>query len=94
MSTNTKNYNENNIRLAAYYNWQNAGCPNGKDEYFWNLAIKQLYGSCNKSSCSKSSSTKKTSSSSAKSSSTKSSAVKASAAQSSSSSKKTSSAKK
>ena len=50
MSTTNK-YNEENIRLAAYYNWQNAGCPNGKDEYFWNQAINQLYGSCKSSSC-------------------------------------------
>lgn len=47
----TTKYNEENIRLAAYYNWQNAGCPNGKDEYFWNQAINQLYGSCKSSSC-------------------------------------------
>ena len=49
------NYNENNIREAAYYNWQNAGCPNGKDEYFWNMAVKQLYGTatCKKTSSSK-----------------------------------------
>jgi hypothetical protein len=50
MSTTNK-YNEDNIRLAAYYNWKNAGCPNGKDEYFWNQAINQLYGSCKGSSC-------------------------------------------
>ncbi len=47
----TKNYNENSIREAAYYNWQNAGCPNGQDEYFWTMAINQLYGSNNVSSC-------------------------------------------
>ena len=40
----TKNYNENSIREAAYYCWKNAGCPNGQDEYFWNMAINQLYG--------------------------------------------------
>ena len=49
----TKNYNEKYIREAAYYNWQNAGCPNGKDEYFWTMAINQLYGN---NSCSNSSS--------------------------------------
>ncbi len=49
-----KNYNENYIREAAYYNWQNAGCPSGQDEYFWNQAVNQLYGSsCTKSSCKK-----------------------------------------
>lgn len=54
----TKNYNENYIREAAYYNWQNAGCPSGQDEYFWNQAICQLYGSNSSCSCSKSSSKK------------------------------------
>lgn len=53
----TTKYNEENVRLAAYYNWQNAGCPSGKDEYFWNQAINQLYGSC-KCNSSKKSSTK------------------------------------
>lgn len=74
----TKNYNENYIREAAYYNWQNAGCPSGKDEYFWNMAVSQLYGSCGSScGCSKSS-TKTTAkkSSSAKTSSIKSSSSK------------------
>ncbi len=64
-------YNENSIREAAYYCWQNAGCPNGQDEYFWNMAINQLYGTnCNKTSCcnssSKSSSSCKKSSASTK----------------------------
>jgi hypothetical protein len=47
----TSKYNEENIRLAAYYNWKNAGCPSGQDEYFWNQAINQLYGNCKSSSC-------------------------------------------
>ena len=34
-------FNENAIREAAYYNWQNAGCPQGKDEYFWTMAVEQ-----------------------------------------------------
>ena len=60
-------FNVNLIREAAYYNWQNAGCPNGQDEKFWNMAIEQIYGSkATKSCCSKSSSTKKTASSSKK----------------------------
>ncbi|MBR2137481.1 MAG: DUF2934 domain-containing protein [Alphaproteobacteria bacterium] len=64
-------YNENNIRLAAYYNWQNAGCPSGQDEYFWNMAINQLYGSQNCScKCSKTKTTKTTSKSSTKASAT------------------------
>ena len=56
--------NENSIREAAYYLWQNAGCPQGNDEYFWSQAIEQLNTtySCKKtSSCKSSSSTKKSS---------------------------------
>ncbi len=54
-------FNENLIREAAYYNWQNAGCPFGQDEKFWNMAIEQIYGSkATKSCCSKANSTKKT----------------------------------
>lgn len=49
----TKNYNENYIREAAYYNWQNAGCPSGQDEYFWNQAVCQLYGTKSSCGCSK-----------------------------------------
>ena len=64
MTTKSK-YNEEYIRTAAYYNWKNAGCPSGNDEYFWNMAINQLYGSCSCSSKSCSSS-KKTSSSKSK----------------------------
>ena len=57
-------FNENLIREAAYYNWQNAGCPFGQDEKFWNMAIEQIYGSkAAKSCCSTSSSSKKTASS-------------------------------
>ena len=64
--------NEQAIKEAAYYLWQNAGCPNGQDNYFWNEALKQL--NCNKSSCCKKSSTsssKKSSTSSKKSLNTK-----------------------
>ena len=69
-----KNYNENYVKEAAYYNWQNAGCPSGQDEYFWNMAMNQLYGTSSKSSCKSSSS--KSCSSSSKSCSTKSSTMK------------------
>lgn len=59
MTTKSTKYNEEYIRTAAYYNWKNAGCPYGNDEYFWNMAVKQLYGSC---SCSSSCNSKKSSS--------------------------------
>lgn len=60
-------FNENLIREAAYYNWQNAGCPNGQDEKFWNMAIEQIYGSkTTKSCCSNTSAKKKTASASKK----------------------------
>lgn len=72
-------YNEDAIREAAYYNWQNAGCPNGQDEYFWAMAIEQLSNCNNKNSCTKNScSTKKTSCKSANTKSTKSAACKTS----------------
>ena len=59
-------YNEQAIREAAYYIWQNAGCPNGQDEYFWSMAVEQLSKSCNKSSCAKKTSSKPASKSSSK----------------------------
>lgn len=42
-------YNENAIREAAYYIWQNAGCPQGQDEQFWSMAVEQ-FDAC-KNSC-------------------------------------------
>ena len=45
------NINENAIREAAYYIWQNAGCPSGKDEYFWSMAVEQLSSSSAKTPC-------------------------------------------
>lgn len=42
--------NENYIREAAYFLWQNAGCPNGQDEKFWSMAVEQ-FSSCSKKSC-------------------------------------------
>ena len=59
--------NENYIREAAYYLWQNAGCPMGQDEKFWSMAVEQLSScGCAKSSCKKSSSTSSKSSSAKK----------------------------
>lgn len=51
--------NENAIREAAYYIWENSGCPCGNDDYFWALAIEQFNDekSSKKTSC-KCSSTK------------------------------------
>ncbi|MBQ9235563.1 MAG: DUF2934 domain-containing protein [Alphaproteobacteria bacterium] len=64
--------NEQAIREAAYYLWQNAGCPNGQNDYFWAKAQEQLNccKSCNKTTST--SSAKKSSTSAKKSSSTKS----------------------
>ncbi len=50
--------NEDAIRIAAYYNWQNAGCPNGQDEYFWAMAVEQL-SNCSKANCNKTATVKK-----------------------------------
>ena len=45
--------NENAIREAAYYLWQNNGCPAGRDQEFWAMAVEQLNSSSCKSSCKK-----------------------------------------
>ena len=71
----TMKNNEQAIREAAYYIWQNAGCPSGQDEYFWSMAVEQLSKKNNcKVSCAKksSSSAKKTTSAAKKSTSKKS----------------------
>ena len=56
------NFNENAIKEAAYYIWQNAGCPQGQDEVFWSMAIEQLSSqkpaTCKKSASAKSSTCK------------------------------------
>ena len=64
----TSKWNENYIREAAYYLWQNAGCPMGQDEKFWSMAVEQWSSSCGctKSTCKKSSSTSTKSSRSVK----------------------------
>lgn len=49
--------NENAIREAAYFIWQNAGCPQGQDEKFWAMAVEQING-CGSSCCKKSSASK------------------------------------
>ncbi|MBR6412880.1 MAG: DUF2934 domain-containing protein [Alphaproteobacteria bacterium] len=59
----TKQMNNEHIRVAAYYLWQKAGCPNGMENDFWFQAEHQLYGSNfnnqrSQKSLSKSSSTK------------------------------------
>ena len=54
-------YNEQAIKEAAYYIWQNAGCPNGQDEYFWSMAVEQLSKKCSKTSCVKKASSSKSS---------------------------------
>ncbi len=61
----TNSYNEENIRIAAYYIWEQAGRPEGQEVECWNKACQQLYSNdncgCNnntsKKSCSKSSKT-------------------------------------
>ena len=42
--------NENAIKEAAYYLWENAGRPMGQDEYFWSLAVAQFSNNCKSSS--------------------------------------------
>ena len=69
--------NENAIKEAAYYLWENAGRPMGQDEYFWSLAVAQFSNNCKSSSCkSATSGSAKKSTASAKKSSSKSSSCK------------------
>lgn len=83
------NYNENAIREAAYYLWQNAGCPNGNDQQYWAMAIEQL--SCNNScNCTKSSSSSKKCSTTSSSKTAPKKTASSTASKTSSSSKKTS----
>ena len=39
----TKEINEENIRVAAYYIWEQAGRPAGKDKECWIKACEQLF---------------------------------------------------
>ena len=57
--------NEDKVREAAYFMWENAGRPNGQDEQFWMMAVEQLSNGCKSSSC-KSSTAKKSTSTSKK----------------------------
>jgi len=38
----TKHFNEEYIRVAAYFLWENAGRPEGMEKEFWNQACNQL----------------------------------------------------
>jgi len=52
----TKQINEENIRVAAYYIWEQAGRPEGADKECWIKAVEQLFAAkpaCKKSSCKK-----------------------------------------
>lgn len=46
----TKKLNEEHIRVAAYYLWENAGRPEGMEKEFWSQAYDQLMH-FNSSSC-------------------------------------------
>ena len=52
----TKQVNEEYIRVAAYYLWENAGRPDGREQEFWQLACAQV---CGPKPASKKSSSKK-----------------------------------
>lgn len=71
-----KNLNENAIREAAYYIWQNNGCPSGTSLQDWNLAIQQLTSANKNSSLLKTASSMLKNTSSAKKSTSKTSASK------------------
>lgn len=50
----TNQMNEDNIRVAAYYIWEQAGRPEGQEKECWNKACEQLFSAQNKSNiCSK-----------------------------------------
>lgn len=37
------NISDENIRVAAYYIWEQAGCPQGKEKECWIRACEQLF---------------------------------------------------
>lgn len=45
----TKQINEENIRVAAYFIWQNSGCPQGAEQDCWMKACEQLFSTNTKS---------------------------------------------
>lgn len=40
----SKNFNEDNVRVAAYYIWEQAGRPEGSEKDCWIKACEQLFG--------------------------------------------------
>ncbi|MBR5130783.1 MAG: DUF2934 domain-containing protein [Alphaproteobacteria bacterium] len=51
-----KHYNEENIRVAAYYIWEQAGRPEGAEKECWIKACEQLFAANHKkTSCKKAS---------------------------------------
>lgn len=50
----TQQINEDNIRVAAYYIWEQAGRPEGKEKECWIKACEQLFAANNKNSSAKS----------------------------------------
>lgn len=57
----TSSFNEENIRIAAYYIWEQAGRPEGKEKDCWIKACEQLFAVGQKDcGCSKKSPSKTT----------------------------------
>ncbi len=55
----THQINEDNIRVAAYYIWEQAGRPEGKEKECWIKACEQLFAANDKKSASSKSAPKK-----------------------------------
>lgn len=48
------NISDENIRIAAYYIWEQAGCPQGEEKACWIKACEQLFApksACTKGAC-------------------------------------------